>query len=464
MANRLQFKRGNGAPTAGVLQSAEPAYDLSADLLYIGTGDSDVQIIGGKSYVDRVDSFLKNLNDIEIKGTSDFTGAATFSSSVSITGGVLMSSTLGVTGKGTFEADVEVKNGLAVSGGSFTLASGVAVNSILDEDTMSSDSATALATQQSIKKYVDTVVTGGGQTINIVDLNASGNADIDGTLDVELGANFQSTLTVAGLTDLNGALEVAGDATFSSNVQVLGNTDLDGQLDVAQAARLASTLEVTGATTLSDTLEVTGNSDLNGQLDVQGATNLQSSLTVAGASDLNGTLNVQEAATFQKTVRIEGDLEVAGTATEISFQVRDVAIEDRLIELGMEAGAAPTTATDWDLGIAMNYHSGGSAKKSAVVWTDNTGFNLAAEVTETQTAGANDPQIAVDAFAGLGVNSVHIGDVTGGNTTAVIDSNRDASLNELYIGDVIGTAGNKFAAFDGTFVQLTNTAFDGGTY
>ena len=192
--------------------------------------------------------------------------------------------------------------------------------------------------------------------------------------------------------------------------------------------------------------------------------NLQSSLTVAGASDLNGTLNVQEAATFQKTVRIEGDLEVAGTATEISFQVRDVAIEDRLIELGMEAGAAPTTATDWDLGIAMNYHSGGSAKKSAVVWTDNTGFNLAAEVTETQTAGANDPQIAVDAFAGLGVNSVHIGDVTGGNTTAVIDSNRDASLNELYIGDVIGTAGNKFAAFDGTFVQLTNTAFDGGTY
>ena len=512
MANRLQFKRGNGAPTAGILQSAEPAYDLSADLLYIGTGDSDVQIIGGKSYVDRVDSFLKNLNDIDIKGTSDFGGAATFASSVSITGGVLMSSTLGVTGKGTFEADVEVKSGLAVSGGSFTLASGVAVSSILDEDDMSSDSATALATQQSIKKYVDTVVTGGGQTINIVDLNASGNANIDGTLDVELGANFQSTLTVAGLTDLNGALEVQGAATFSSTmqvdgntnidgtldvtlattldntldvaekatfakvVQVLGNTDLDGELDVAQAARLASTLdvtgattlsntlEVTGATTLSDTLEVTGNSDLNGQLDVQGATNLQNSLTVAGASDLNSTLNVQGAATFQDTVRIEGNLEVAGTATEISFQVRDVAIEDRLIELGMEAGAAPSTATDWDLGIAMNYHSGGSAKKSAVVWTDNTGFNLAAEVTETQTAGANDPQIAVDAFAGLGVNSVHIGDVTGGNTTAVIDSNRDASLNELYIGDVIGTAGNKFAAFDGTFVQLTNTAFDGGSY
>ena len=488
MANRLQFKRGNGAPTAGILQSAEPAYDLSADLLYIGTGDSDVQIIGGKSYVDRVDSFLKNLNDIEIKGTSDFTGAATFSSSVSITGGVLMSSTLGVTGKGTFDSDVEVKSGLAVSGGSFTLASGVAVSSILDEDDMSSDSATALATQQSIKFYVDNVVSGGGQSINIVDLNASGDADIDGTLDVQLGANFQSTLTVAGLTDLNGALEVAGAATFSSSMQVDGNTNIDGTLDVTLATTLDNTLDVAEkatfakavqvlgntdldgqldvaqATRLASTLEVTGNSDLNGQLDVQGATNLQSGLTVAGASDLNSTLNVQGAATFQDTVRIEGNLEVAGTATEISFQVRDVAIEDRLIELGMEAGAAPTTATDWDLGIAMNYHSGGSAKKSAVVWTDNIGFNLAAEVTETQTAGANDPQIAVDAFAGLGVNSVHIGDVTGGNTTAVIDSNRDASLNELYIGDVIGTEGNKFAAFDGTFVQLTNTAFDGGSY
>src|SRR6056300_718325 len=41
---------------------------------------------------------------------------------------------------------------------SLALASGATVTAILDEDTMSSDSATALATQQSIKAYVDTEI------------------------------------------------------------------------------------------------------------------------------------------------------------------------------------------------------------------------------------------------------------------------------------------------------------------
>jgi hypothetical protein len=41
---------------------------------------------------------------------------------------------------------------------SLALASGATVTAILDEDTMSSDSATAIATQQSIKAYVDTQI------------------------------------------------------------------------------------------------------------------------------------------------------------------------------------------------------------------------------------------------------------------------------------------------------------------
>jgi hypothetical protein len=39
---------------------------------------------------------------------------------------------------------------------------GVAVTEIKDEDNMASDSATMLATQQSIKAYVDAQVAGGG--------------------------------------------------------------------------------------------------------------------------------------------------------------------------------------------------------------------------------------------------------------------------------------------------------------
>ena len=409
MANRLQFKRGNGAPLAGALQPAEPGYDLTNDLLYLGNDSGDVQIIGGKSYVDRVDAFLDGLGNLSVGNNAGIIG------------------TLGVTGAATFQTNVEiVSGGLQITAGTFQLPTGVAADAILDEDDFASNSATALPTQQSVKAYVDTFLTGGASDINVTSVTAD-------------------TLTANVNLDVNGTSDFQGFAQFQSNV------DIDGTLDVQLGANFQSSLTVAGLT------------DLNGALEVAGTTTLEDTLTVNADADLNGTLNVEGAATFQNTVRIEGNLEVAGTATEISFQVRDVAIEDRLIELGMEAGAAPTSATDWDLGIAMNYNDG-SAKKAAVVWTDNTGFNLAAQVTESQTTGANDPQIAVDSFAALGVDGLHIGDVIGGNATAVINSDRDASFTELYIGAPIDTAANKFASFDGTFVQLENTAFDGGTY
>jgi len=54
-----------------------------------------------------------------------------------------------------------------ITGGSFVLASGATVTAVLDEDAMGSNSATALATQQSIKAYVDaTVVDIGALTLS----------------------------------------------------------------------------------------------------------------------------------------------------------------------------------------------------------------------------------------------------------------------------------------------------------
>ena len=50
---------------------------------------------------------------------------------------------------------IQINEGLNVDG-SLTLTGSTAVTSILDEDAMGSNSATALATQQSIKAYVDT--------------------------------------------------------------------------------------------------------------------------------------------------------------------------------------------------------------------------------------------------------------------------------------------------------------------
>ena len=65
----------------------------------------------------------------------------------------------------------------------------VSGSAVLDEDDMSSNSATKLATQQSIKAYVDATV-----TADDVDVSAD-----SGTIDVDLDSE---TLTLAGGTGL----------------------------------------------------------------------------------------------------------------------------------------------------------------------------------------------------------------------------------------------------------------------
>lgn len=59
-----------------------------------------------------------------------------------------------VSGKFTVNAS-NITFSVGLVSANLALASGVVVSAVLDEDTMSSDSASALATQQSIKAYVD---------------------------------------------------------------------------------------------------------------------------------------------------------------------------------------------------------------------------------------------------------------------------------------------------------------------
>ena len=88
-----------------------------------------------------------------------------------------------------------------------TLSSGASVTSILDEDAMGSDSATALATQQSIKAYVDSQVTA-------QDLDFQG--DSGGALSIDLDSE---TLDIAG--------DGAGISTAGSGNQITISGDHD---------------------------------------------------------------------------------------------------------------------------------------------------------------------------------------------------------------------------------------------
>ena len=94
----------------------------------------------------------------------------------------------------------KVKNGLIIG-------SSTEVTSIVDEDTMTSNSATALATQQSIKAYVDTQTAAAGLLTVIGDDSSAASVTIENDdLKIAGGAN----ITTSGSGDtLTAALDAA---------------------------------------------------------------------------------------------------------------------------------------------------------------------------------------------------------------------------------------------------------------
>jgi cytoskeletal protein CcmA (bactofilin family) len=149
----------------------------------------------------------------------------------------------------------------------------VSVTNILDEDNMASDSATALATQQSIKAYVDSQV---GTVDTLAEILAIGNT--------------------TGATDI--AVDSAQKVQFR-DAAIYINSSVDGQLDIVADTEIqiaATTVDLNGALDVSGTLGVTGvltatSLDISGDIDVDGTTNLD-------VVDVDGAVNFAADVTF----------------------------------------------------------------------------------------------------------------------------------------------------------------------
>jgi hypothetical protein len=133
----------------------------------------------------------------------------------------------------------------------------VSVTNILDEDNMASDSATALATQQSIKAYVDSQV---GTVDTLAEILAIGNT--------------------TGATDI--AVDSAQKVQFR-DAAIYINSSVDGQLDI-----VADTEIQIAATTI----------DVNGALDVSGTALVTGVLTTTAATVFNGGFTANAASTI----------------------------------------------------------------------------------------------------------------------------------------------------------------------
>ena len=237
---------GSNANAPSNIYTGELAYSYKAgtqadngDRLYIGTGIQDpyatnVDLIGGKY-------FTEMLNHVH--GTTTASSALITDANSHVS--ALNTAALKIAATGA-------------------LGSAVSIDTILDQDDLSGDDANALATQQSIKAYVDAQVTA-------QDLDFQG--DSGGALNIDLDSE---TLTISGDTGIStvgsgNTIEIDLDDTavtpgeWGSVTQIpIFTVDQQGRLTAASEADVATALTVDGdsgeedVSLLTDDLQILG--------------------------------------------------------------------------------------------------------------------------------------------------------------------------------------------------------------
>jgi hypothetical protein len=310
-----------------------------------------------------------------------------------------------------------------------------------DEDDMASDSATAVASQQSIKAYVDAQLTA-------QDLDFQG--DSGGALSIDLDSE---TLTIAGGTgiDTSGAtntLTVAIDSTVTTNsgTQTLTNKTISGASNtlsnIGNSSLTNSTVNY-GGVSLS-----LGGSDLTPAFDLQDATSYP-------ASALTGTIsNSQLAGTIDATKIHDGSISntefgyLNGVTSAIQTQIDSKLTASNNLS---DITTASTARTNLGLGTMATQNASsvaitggsvtgmGSPSSGSDVATKTYVDNLVAGLKTriiTRVATTTNVDLTADLQNGDTIDGITL--VTGNKV--LVKNQSDASKNGIYDVVASGTA------------------------
>ena len=245
------------------------------------------------------------------------------------------------------------------------LTSGSTVTTILNEDNMSSDSDTALATQQSIKAYVDAQVT--AQDLDLTDGTTVIAIDLDSeTLSILGGTGITSTASGNGVT-----LAIDGTVTTLTGTQTLTNKTIDADNNTIQNLEVDNLksgvldTDISSVSSSDDTLpsakavktyvdaQVTAQ-DLDFQGDSGGALNIDldsETLTVAGGTgiDTSGATNTLTVAIDSTVATLTGTQTLTNktlTSPDINTPDIDGGTIDSTVIGGSTAAAGSFTTVD----------------------------------------------------------------------------------------------------------------------
>ena len=187
-SDAVAISHGSGDTLTLTKSTTEPSMRFEGD-----TDKDFVLTVSGETF-----TVTQNDGATDILTLDHDTKAATFAGNVTIPSYVFHSGDtntyFGFSGNDLFQVNTAGGERMRITASGMKLStSGATVSVILDEDNMSSDSATALATQQSIKAYVDNSISGGA--------NYLGTWDPDDSLNSGYG---NPSLEASGRTDDSG--------------------------------------------------------------------------------------------------------------------------------------------------------------------------------------------------------------------------------------------------------------------
>jgi len=396
----VYFTLDGGSSATNELYTKWPDYSRIA----LGTG-KDLQL-----YHDGSDSFIKNST-----GSLVIEQAAGAIALRPVTGenGILIVENAAVSLYYDNSKKLETNSGgVEVTGNTTTsgliIGSGATVTTILDEDNMASDSATALATQQSIKAYVDSSTTG------VLTYQGTWNADTNSpTLSSGSGTpGYYYIVSHAGSTNLDGITDWAvGDwAVFSDQA-----TDAWQKIDNTAVGNVSGSGVDNRLVLWSGTSTVDSDSDFY----VDGDTLYTDNLGVSSDINLGGNINKTSG---NLTLDVAGDIKLSADGGDWYFQ--DGAANILVLTAG--SNSSPTfAASQQDADIIFTGNDGGSTITA-----------LTLDMSDGGTASFNNGIIIPNYIYHTGDTNTYIGYsgadtflvVTGGTTALTIDNSQAATF------------------------------------